>query len=249
MIHPRQRGFAVLAALWVAAFLALAGGSIARLGKADVELATARGAAARREAAADAVLHLAILRLLGPPAPPASVGGAPFLLAFDDMSFLVRVEDEAGKVDLNHARAGLLAALFAEAGVEGDAMALAQAVLVRRERARFRTPAELALLAELPPVTAARLATLLTVHGHGEWVDPDAAPPGVLRALAAVDANAAAALAARPRAGEAAPPPRAAVSGRVYALTAVPRAGGPERRALVRLTGDPRMPFIVHAWD
>jgi general secretion pathway protein K len=126
----------------------------------------------------------------------------------------MRVEDEAGKIDLNRARGELLRRLFMAVGVEPPAaQALVDKILDWREagigrrlngakaedyraagfaygprEGPFASVEELRLAMDMTPALFARVAPSLTVYSQSAWIDPAFAPPDVLAALAGLGA-------------------------------------------------------------
>src|SRR5262249_3326769 len=108
--------------------------------------------------------------------------------------------------------------------------------------------AELRLVMGVTPPLYARLAPSLTVYSQTPWVDPQFAPPDVLAALLGWGAPAMSqALEARAAGRHAAGMPGHAFEiGAGFAAADRMRI---VRSAVIRLTGAPRMPFIVYRWQ
>lgn len=269
MRAKREGGFAILAALWAAAFMAIAVASIMRSGRTDIRLADGRGIRARHEATADGIVAIATVRLLGQSHGVAAdqvqnaipTDATPFELTFDADTARVRVQDQAGLIDLNYARPVVLRALLAEAGATTETVAqVTDAILARRppgdaDGGRFRAVAELRAVPGVGTALYDRIAPLLTVHAQTDWIDPVTAPTDVLRVLAEIDDNARAALTARVAQQAGQIPPAAhptAVPGHAYAI-AVDIVRTPDtrvrRNVILRLTGRANVPPLVYAWD
>jgi general secretion pathway protein K len=255
-VRRREAGFALVPVLWAAALLGLIAGAVAMAMRAETGIARAQRAAAEGRAIADAAIHLTIAQLLGADAAQRPrLDGTPFGLLLDDQAVLLRVQDEAGKVDLNMAVAEVLRRYFAVMLVdEADtAEALAPAVLARRWPApgarRFLGVAELGLLPGVTPAMLARVAPGLTVHAQQPGPDPATAVPAALLALPGMTAaEVERVLALR---SAAAGGPAREIMGTAVELRAELERGGlwVRRRAVVRLVADPARPVWVYAWE
>ena len=206
-----RRGIALLAVLWVLTLLALMAASFMRTTRSETSLARNLIESAKAEGLADAGVELAVARLLQP------VGGGGWILddtvhelVLDDGEARVTIADEAGKIDLNGAREGLLQALFRAAGVDGvDSTALAHAIIDFRDPDSLRqlhgaedddyaeagyshgakdSPFEIVEeLQQVKGMTAAlyaEVAPAFTVHSRRPLPNDRTAPPLVSAALA-----------------------------------------------------------------
>lgn len=271
----RQRGFALVTVLWAAMILAAVAASIIATAHTEARLEHTRYGAAQLGAIAEGAIDIAILHMLDPSLaaePPAD--GLPFALSFGGRRVAMRVEDEAGKIDLNLAQGELLRRLFVAVGVEPlAAQAFVDKVLDWREagsgrrlngakaedyraagfaygprQAPFESVAELRLVMGMTPALFARVAPSLTVYSQSSWVDPAFAPPDVLAALAAMGAAPASQILARRAAGQGAP----VMTGHAFTIAAQADAAGGlrvRREAVVRLTGAPKLPLVVYRRD
>ena len=109
----------VLVALLVASVLAMAVVDGTRTG-----IALTRGSveSARAEALAEAGLHFAAHALIG--REPERAAPRRLALELEDGTVDIIIEDEDGKIDLNHADARLLTGLFLAAGIDDDEAAI-----------------------------------------------------------------------------------------------------------------------------
>ena len=131
----RQRGLALIVVLWAAILLALIAGGVARLSRADLNLARNLVEATKAELAADSALWTAVYTIVndGPTAWPAD--GTVYAWRFGGSEVRVRITDELGRIDINAAPPELLAALFVAAGIAPEeATELADAVVEFRNR-------------------------------------------------------------------------------------------------------------------
>ena len=209
---PRSddRGFALLIVLWSMVLLALLGTRIAASGRVEMQVATNLRNAATAEAAADAAVHEAVFHLLG-------AGWQRWLLegrhhaALPEASVDYRVEDLAGRINVNTAWPELLAALLDKLGVLPDqAASLAAAIVDWRspdQKARprgakaadyvaagrsygppgaaFRDPRDLGDVLGMTPALLGLLLPHVSVWGEGD-LDPAHAGPVARAAMAAV---------------------------------------------------------------
>ncbi|MBM3571358.1 MAG: general secretion pathway protein GspK [Alphaproteobacteria bacterium] len=242
-------GVALLAALALGA-MSLTRSSAAGL-RGDIDAAAARHAAASG-------LALALAALLdgdGRNLPPTD--GQAVAFSFGAARLAVAISDEAGRIDLNVAPAALLAGAFAMAGLEPSAArVMAEAVIARRERARLSHAAELLGLGPISAEQFTRLTDAVTVHGHTAGIDPRLAPRAALAAIPGLDArDIDSYLATRHRLG--ATPPAAgrafftnspASAYRVAVDAELPNRARHGVIATVRLTQEPRRPYVILAW-
>ena len=119
-------GFILVLVLWATVLLALMAAGFASAVRTDVRAATTAREIARAEALADGGINLALLDLVaargaGPASARFSPGGARVACRVADDAVLdILVEDEAGKINLNLARDGLLQQLFGGLGATPD---------------------------------------------------------------------------------------------------------------------------------
>ncbi len=216
----RERGFALVAVLWVAMLLAIVVASVQQLSWAAAKQVHGSQTVAQANATADAVVNLVILQLLGPPGTQPPLDGTPFVVTWDGSEARTTVQDESGKVDINVVSDGMLRQLLIFAGLDApDAAALTDRILDWRDatlarrlngakaaeyqaagldhaprNAPFRAVDELQLVLGMTPALYAAVAPMVTVYSQTASVDPTFAPLRVLQMLAAFDAGAAAAL-------------------------------------------------------
>jgi general secretion pathway protein K len=267
-----QRGIALIAVIWVVALLAAMALDVLAIARQADRTAGDFAARAELDAAADAGLAMAIHELLGaaggggrprghPEAPPRQA-------SFAGTRLTIRIEDEAGKIDLNEARPALLRALFLALEVPAtQADRLAAAIVDWRDvddfpqpggaegadylRAGQRVPPrdgefqsveELGEVLGMTPELLARAAPALTVHGRRAEPDRAMAPALVLRALTIAGGPAPRMPALDPR--------RAEAEGRAYRVVVLAERADARRlrSAVVRVTGDPADPYWLHSY-
>lgn len=252
-----QRGGAlvvVIAGLALLTALALGASALMRASaggaRDDVEIATAR-------LAAESGFALALAALVDGPE-GARHDGEARTLSHGAARLTIAISDEAGRVDLNAAPPALIAGVFAAAGADtGLAQSVAAAIDARRKTLRYVHIAELRALPSMTPELFTASAPVLTVHGGTVGIDPRVATESALRAIPGLDRREIESyLATRARVGAAAP-----ASGRGFFVDSPVSAyriavlaelpGGVRHRlvAIVRLTQEPRRPYIVVAWE
>ena len=247
----RDRGVALLLVLWLVALLAATVGAFALSARTEQlqGQVLARGLEVR--GAARAGLEYAIARLADTdPERRWIPDGREYRWRFGDADVALRIVDEQGKVDLDMADAGLLAALLRQTGSDPrDAQRIAGAIVDWRDEdaltqpsggaeapdyaaagrdygpanTPFESVAEVEQVLGMTPALYVRLAPLVTVYSGRAVPDPAYAPAAVRAAT-----------------GLPAPPPdtvaggsgtysiesRASVRGRAAVLRVVARIGG-----------------------
>ena len=269
-----QRGFALLIVLWAMVMLSFVATRVTASGHGAVQVAANLRNAAVVEAAADGAVQEAIFRMLDGSEARWRADGRPRTLPMPRGEILLRLDDQAGKVNPNLASVELLTALLRQLGVDSQgANRLAAAIAdwraptaearpfgakAREYRnagrgygppdAPFQSIGELAAVLGMTPPLMAQLAPHLSLFNDGD-PEPGLADPLVLRALRA--SLGAQEFAASPQAGI-----------RVVAITAtaIQRAGGPRRgataqavrfsrHAVVRVgEGSGGNPYQILAW-
>jgi general secretion pathway protein K len=181
----RERGIAIVAALWASAILAVIVGSVLQLARADANLGRGRQEAAELGAIVDGAVNLTILALLAPTSRQWPVNGSPVTVPFAGNDVRVMVQDEAGKVDLNAVGEPILRRLLSATGLTTEgASQLAENIANWPEpgrppdgqrhakAARFQAVEDLQLVAGITPEIYRRLHPLVTVYSQIPWIDP-----------------------------------------------------------------------------
>lgn len=205
------RGAALLLVLWLVALLTALVGTFALLARTEGLQGRAVVGGAVGGSAARAGVEMALVRVAATdPRYQWRPDGRPYAWRFGEADLTVRIVDEDGKVDLNQADAGLLAALAQAVGIErGRAERIAGAVLDWRDPdpltqpaggaedpdyagaelpygakdAEFESVAELLQVLGVEPEDYALLAPHLTVHTGRARPEPAWASAPVLTAL------------------------------------------------------------------
>jgi general secretion pathway protein K len=276
-IEPcRRPGFALVAVLWLLLLLSVIGGMLLRGAESERDGALTEIALTDARLLADAGINRAILSVANPQDPLKwRLDGTAQTLHLLGHDVDVSVESEAAKIDLNLAPRDLLAALFRSRGVApGDAGDIADRIVAWRsplapgepdeaaDRYRdagrsyrpthepFGSIDELRLVFGMTDALQAGLVSAVTVYSRNPSVDRQVAGTIVLRALEeAGDTLAASQRAARDK-GHASGVDRAPVLGEALRITARVANGQVTvlRTAVIRVTGDRRVPYWVLAW-
>lgn len=167
----REGGFALLVVLWTFVLIAFLLAHLFASARSETRIAANVRAAAQLQEIADGAVQAAAFHLLDRSEARWDADGAAHVLDIGDARVVLRVTDEADKVNLNAAPPWLLRALFRAAGMTRDeAAALADAILVRRARGPLRsldalTPL-LGAIPRPPPGIASHL-TIFSTYGPG----------------------------------------------------------------------------------
>jgi general secretion pathway protein K len=205
-----ERGFALLLVLGVCLFLAIGATTLSSEAGSSARLAFAAAGAIRAEALAESGVNRAIAGLFDPDASSRWLSdGTPRRLSFDGGEITVRINDEAGKIDLNAAPTDLIAGLIEAVGWPADtAQTVAAAVGDYRDEddvtgnggeesepyrrlglahgprnGPFQLVEELSLVAGVDSSLLAAVRPYVTVYTNAPGVDPAKADRTVLRAL------------------------------------------------------------------
>ena len=139
----RERGFALLLVLWGLILIGLIAASFQRETRVGIALARNAMESAKAEALADAGVQRAILALLDPnPATAWRCDGTSYPFEFAEGTVNIRIQDEGGKLDLNHAPPTMLMTLFQATGSDpAAARKLTDSILDYVDRDSSRRPA------------------------------------------------------------------------------------------------------------
>jgi len=258
-----DQGFALLIVLWAVVLLTLLATQLSAAGRTELQLAANLRSAAAAETAADGAVYEAVYHLLDP-SDTWAADGADRALRVPGGRAVLRIEDEAGKINPNTAPPELLRSLLRRVGAdrrvsEGVAAAIVDWRFPNKQGqpggakepqyraagrdygpagAPFRSVAELGAVLGMTPELLAKLEPSISVLTDA---DPDllAASPLVRQVIQDLRGARAATSRRRPL--------------RTVAITArvVGDAGGRfGRRAVIRLGVAPKEPLLqVLAWD
>lgn len=266
-------------ALWAIALLSTIGLSVVATGNASYHLAHNALAATQADAAIEGAVNRAVLALLDPrPEHRWRVDGVPRDFSWGPIEMRIAIQDEFGRIDLNHADQSLLAGLFQSAGLDFPAASsLVDKVLDWRDPrpgqrtngaqdadyrsagfayhprgGPFQNVDELKLVMGMTAALYQRVRPALTVYSGRPLFDPQFAPREALSALAGLNSNAVTSvMSARTSQGARAGiiDPGLARKGRAFSMQIQFRK--PERaaaRVVVRLTEDDAQPYWVLSW-
>ena len=201
-----ERGFALLMVLWALLLISFLTLGVARDTVTNIELTRSGIESARAEALADGGVHYAVARLMS-----SDLESNPTRFfhrnSFDAGALQIMVEDEDGKIDLNHGSDDLLRRLFETAGANADvALELVDQILAVRFADRvsqirpdqihstrefgempgtvpFESILELRQISGFDQTLFAQIESSITVSSGSNGVDVRVAGPNVLRAL------------------------------------------------------------------
>jgi general secretion pathway protein K len=145
-ITRRQRGFALLVVLWTLVLIAFIVVHVTAAGRVEVQIASNLSANAAAQAAADGAIYQAIFQLSDPrPDQHWGVDGGAHELVIGKSRILLRIEDEADRINPNLASAALLEGLLRACGSEPQRAAATAAAITEwiGSATPARSPAEL----------------------------------------------------------------------------------------------------------
>jgi general secretion pathway protein K len=208
--QEREGGFAVLLTIWILMLISLMAASLAAQTQSETRVSHNRTELAIARALADAGVAVGLNGLLNPIVSqrwPAD--GRARVVRYGDGVIEIRIQDEAGKLDLNAAPVEIIAGLFRRLGIDdGVAADAIEGILARRrlygaglsEAAQaaatenetplaqavqlpFATVSELRLVAPLSEPDYERIRPFVTVYTNSPRIDLLTAPASVLLAL------------------------------------------------------------------
>lgn len=204
----RPAGVALVGTLWLLALLTLIGLNLSASSRIELKLTANLKAAAAARHAADAGINWAQWSLTQPGTTGWLADGSQRSLELEGLQILVTLADEQGKIDLNEAGPQLLEGLFRAVEVEeATAVALSEAILDWRDEddlrrpngaeldeylaagrdapgnRAFERPEELKQVLGMDAALYQRVLPALTLLSNKAEVNPQMAPPLVLRAL------------------------------------------------------------------
>lgn len=190
-----ERGFALVLVLAALAVLIPLGARVMIDTAVETKAVANLGRRATLESAAEAGIHLGILRLVeagdgAVPLPEAYLTVEGFVCVLEGETIVTtRIADEAGKLDLNLVAPELLRKLFASAGASNEAaQALASEISALRELGNethgpFLTVDEVGGVRGMPAELFQAVRPFLTVHSSLPGVDPSVAPRELIEHL------------------------------------------------------------------
>jgi len=187
-----QQGIALALVLWILVLLMIMAAAYSSIMRSETRLSAHQLQSSGARALAEAGIWLALREILRPePAPEWRPDGRLQDLLFADSRVTVRIQDEAGRIDLNRSRGELLLGLLRSAGLSFDqANSLTRAILDRRDgNGLFHTVDEIRRIPGLDTQIYRKIRPALTVHSRQAGIQPEVAPAPVLRALPGAQAK------------------------------------------------------------
>ena len=256
--------------LWSLGLLSMLAISLLSSGTATYRLARNGLDRVQAEAVADAAVNRAVLALLDTRADYRwRVDGVAQQFSFEGSDITVSLQDELGRMDLNHADASTIHRLLMSAGLDaGSASKLADKILDWREagdnrrlngaKARdyslaglgyaprngpFQIVDELRLVMDMTEDLFKRIRPALTVYSASQFIDPQFAPPDALAVIPSMTAQTiTATIAARTKSGVGIIQPIVPLRGRAFSVR-IQIQDSTSREVVVRLTDDPKQPY------
>lgn len=134
MSRRTSGGVALVGVLWLLVLLTAIAMALTTTVRSEVQTVSNTLEITRARYAAQGGVELGVWNLLLPKARRWPVDGSAHEVRIQDVALRIMTMDEAGKIDINHAGADVLAALFMQSGADpGRAAALADAVLDWRD--------------------------------------------------------------------------------------------------------------------
>jgi len=272
----------VISVLWGLSLLTIVSLSLSWSSGVSYSLAHNGIEQASLNALVEAGVNAAIDGLLEPKAERRwHADGRLYSLDFNGTQINVRVQDELGRIDLNQTDEAMLNSLLQTAGLDVQVAANLTDKIVDWRTATslkhlngakdrdyasrnatyhprngpFHSVDELLLVMDMTPAIFARISPALTVHSGRQFVDPQLAPPEVLRALPgasaqSVDVTVAARESATARSGLVEGSPMTALRGRAFTIRSefFYASRIVVGNVAVRLTENPQQPYWVLSW-
>lgn len=273
--------------IWGVGLLSCIAVSLLWSGNVSYQLVRNVADAAQLDATVEAAINRAVLGLLDPRYDRRwRVDGVAQEFSFGGARARVAIQDELGRIDINHADGALLIRLFQSAGLDAaSASRLVDKILDWRDSSGlkrlngaaaqdyhaagfkygprngpFQSTDELKLVMDMTPELFRRVEPALTVYSGRQFIDPQFAPPEVLAALPAMNADSATSfIAARSNSANGSAysgtrmgviDPTVPLRGRAFTIRAdidkPPRTLS--REVTVRITDNPSQPYWVLSW-
>lgn len=188
--HHAQRGIALVAVLWVLSGLSMIVAAAFVESRTDLQLTRTHLDLARARGMAEAGIYRGVHALLRP---RDSVQHGrpehPPRLVWDDVRVEIRIQNEAGKIDVNASPEALVESALREAGADERAV---QRMVSRYRQAldtglgddgagrRYSSVEDFARELNVPETVWRRMRTWITVHNGQPGVNPRVAEPTVL---------------------------------------------------------------------
>lgn len=271
-----EEGFALVLVLWFLILLGLLSANLLQEARATHHAASTHLMRLQAQAATDGAINLVIQRLLNSPeSMPISLNGEYSSMRLFDRDIAVKIEDEAGKIDINTANLQLLYALLQSvAAPPPEADFIARNVVAWRspsgnavndksdtpylEAGRlygprhgpFRAVPELRLVLGMTDPIQTAVAPLITIWSWHAGIDRRVASDIVLGALAAASDNLAILELRRRQNGSDVSTRNVIVSNHTFSITTqfVSNDIIVRRHAVVKFVNGKRKPYIILNW-
>ena len=275
--QKHEGGFSLVFVLWFLALLGLLGTNLLREAQATHYEISASLARLQAQAAADGAINFAIQSLLSPlGSTPLSLGGEFTNIRLFNRDVAVKVEDEAGKIDITTANLPLLAALMHEVGVpppEAEFIAenavawrLPQNTTMRNDsdepyseagrsygprHGPFRAVPELRLVLGMTDLIQTAVVPFITIWSDHAGIDRVVASDTVLGVLAAANDSLAVSEIQRRKSGSDVGTSSRPVLNRTFSIMARVTSANVaiERHAVIRFVFGKRKPYVVLDWS
>lgn len=211
----RQSGIALVTVMWLITFLTIVAAGVTVVARSDIQLTRNVVGVAQARSQAEGGIYYALAQLIETSGLKWIGNGSIYRPPVTGMKIEVRIQDEAGRIDINVANAELLKNLFVAAGASIDlAESCADAVMdwrdgdqLRRTRGAewddyvaagrdyaprngpFPAVSELRLVLPITKSLFDAVRPALTVYSNAEGVNPALAPRMVLLAISGGDAS------------------------------------------------------------
>lgn len=210
----KQNGMALVIVLWMLALLTLLAAGYSRMMRTETMLISQHVQLAEARAMAEAGVWLAIQDLLAMEVDRKWLSdGREYTFSWYEGGISLQLQDEAGRIDLNTARAELLHGLLQDSGIdEAEAIGLLQAIMDWRDRDNlprtagaedkdyrlagrnygakdgpFNSVEELRQVLGMNDSIFAAVEPALTVYSHQPGINPVVAPREALLAIPGID--------------------------------------------------------------
>lgn len=139
MTKYKQQGIALIAVLWVTAFLTTIASTVAYQSRSSLQITKNRIDILQTKQAAESIILLTVAELVNNPSSRGIFYNENIVdTGFDNIDVKVAINDESGKIDLNTAPAAILQGLLLEVGLdETESINLANAILDWRDEDSF----------------------------------------------------------------------------------------------------------------
>lgn len=270
---------ALVQVLWGLALISVIAASLLSTANLSYRLVGNALDIARDEATFEAAVNRAVLALLDPRADRRwRVDGVFHHFNFDGAAIKVSIQDELGRIDLNHADGPLLVSLFQSAGLDASSSSrLVDKILDWRDptsakrlngakdrdyqtaglsqRPRngpFQSVDELQLVMDMTEQVFQLVEPAVTVHSGRQFIDPQFAPREALMALPSMTADAVASvMAARTNERAGVIQPSVSLKGRAFSIrTEITWSNrATVAGSVIRITENALQPYWILSWN